>query len=232
MMPNHDAIVAIAKAIEPRLTDADDDRSSREIAEQIMLDLDAAGYTVKPKPKSRKAAPRREPFVANTGDPQIDDFMRRHHDPKWKPLPLPKSPGLPSIGMSEKLRDYTESTWASACEAARAEVARGEIPVAQITLAETIRVHRSPWTRRGNVYRSTEHDWRIERHSAIGENGWKLYDPDGNLVMPPKLAHGTRSDHFFRFDDAERMIPAKPRLDRVNIYRVGDAEHAAPTTIR
>lgn len=42
------------------------------------------------KVRARKPAAPVEVFAPNTGDRALDDFMRRHHDPKWKPLPLPK----------------------------------------------------------------------------------------------------------------------------------------------
>lgn len=40
--------------------------------------------------KSRAPRPAAEPFSPNTGNAAVDEFMRRKHDPKWKPLPLPR----------------------------------------------------------------------------------------------------------------------------------------------
>lgn len=42
-----------------------------------------------------RAAAKPEPFGPNTGDEKLDAFMRAHHDPKYKPLPLPKGAPFP-----------------------------------------------------------------------------------------------------------------------------------------
>lgn len=42
-----------------------------------------------------RATKRREPFAPNTGDRALDAFMLRKHDPKWRPLPLPKGQTFP-----------------------------------------------------------------------------------------------------------------------------------------
>lgn len=74
-------------------------RAASVFAEEILADLDAAGYVIRKKPATRSSAPRPrvEPFAPNTGNPAVDEFMRKHHDPKYKPAPLPKSPGLPAL---------------------------------------------------------------------------------------------------------------------------------------
>lgn len=66
------------------------------LARQILDALDRAGFTVKRKPKPRVSTPEIvEPFNPSTGDPALDEFMRAHHDPKYKPAPLPKGAPFP-----------------------------------------------------------------------------------------------------------------------------------------
>lgn len=106
--------------------------------------LDAA----KPVRATRARAPRpaAEPFSPNTGSAAVDEFMRRKHDPKYKPLPLPKAPGLPPL-RPLKLReaDAAEAAWNAACEKAREAVASGKPSKAETTLRELIAIHRNPW---------------------------------------------------------------------------------------
>lgn len=52
------------------------------------------------KVRAVKPAPEPEPFNPNTGDAALDEFMRAHHDPKYKPLPMPK--GAPFPGESPR----------------------------------------------------------------------------------------------------------------------------------
>lgn len=56
------------------------------IARQVINALEAAGYTIKakPKPRAAKAAEPVEVFAPDTGNPDLDDFMRRHHSPDWR----------------------------------------------------------------------------------------------------------------------------------------------------
>ncbi len=179
-----------------------------EAAERIAASLDQLGYVVKKKPAPRKPAPAREPFAPNTGDAQLDDFMRAHHDPKYKPLPLPKSPsGYVTGRLGEKAFDALQSSWTSACAARRGDSEEAAAMRAEDakTLAEVIRIHRSPWTRRGDVYTSSEHDFTVERvrdsKYSASYDGWELRDPSGNVVRS-----ATGDVKFYRFEDAERAI--------------------------
>ncbi len=49
---------------------------------------------------AKKVEPAPEPFNPATGNAELDEFMRAHHDPKYKPLPLPK--GAPFPGTSPR----------------------------------------------------------------------------------------------------------------------------------
>ncbi len=57
-----------------------------DLADEITEALEAAGYTIKAKPKRRAAKPAEpvEVFAPDTGNPDLDDFMRRHHSPDWR----------------------------------------------------------------------------------------------------------------------------------------------------
>lgn len=111
---------------------------------RIFEALDAA----KPVRATRARAPRpaADLFSPNTGNAAVDEFMRRKHDPKYKPLPLPKAPGLPPLRplkLSEA--DAAEAAWNAACEEAREAVASGKPSEAETTLRELIAIHRNPW---------------------------------------------------------------------------------------
>lgn len=111
-------------------------------------DLYAALDAAKPVRATKPRAPRPavEPFSPNTGDPAVDDFMRRKHNPKYKPLPLPRSPRLPPLRpMKVSEQDAAEAAWKSACEEARAVVANGKPSEAEATLRDLIAIHRNPW---------------------------------------------------------------------------------------
>ena len=87
-----------------------------------------------------------EPFTPNTGNPAVDAFMRRKHRPKWKPLPLPKSPGPPTLRpMKVSEQDAAEAAWKRACNEARDRVASGKPSDAERELRDLIAIHRSPW---------------------------------------------------------------------------------------
>ena len=45
----------------------------------LMSALDAAGYVVRKKPATRRTVAPVEAFAPNTGDPRVDNFMRKHH---------------------------------------------------------------------------------------------------------------------------------------------------------
>ena len=106
--------------------------------------LNAAKPVRATKPRATPAAV--EPFSPNTGDPAVDDFMRRKHNPKYKPLPLPKAPGLPPLRpMKVSEQDAAEAAWKSACDEARAVVASGKPSEAEATLRDLIAIHRTPW---------------------------------------------------------------------------------------
>ncbi len=54
------------------------------IARQIIDALEARGYTLRKKPAPRKPAAPAEVFAPNTGNPELDAFMRAHHRPDWE----------------------------------------------------------------------------------------------------------------------------------------------------
>ena len=109
----------------------------------LMSALDAAGYVVRKKPATRRTVAPVEPFAPNTGDPRVDDFMRRKHDPKHRPLPLPKAPGarpLPKWTVSDM--DEAERAWNAACAEAAESVAAGRPSDAEVELRTMIALHR------------------------------------------------------------------------------------------
>ncbi|MFM9469756.1 hypothetical protein ACKI1K_44025, partial [Streptomyces scabiei] len=73
--------------------------------------------------------------------------MRRHHDPKRKPLPLLKSPGLPTLRpMKVSEQDAAEKAWNRECNEARDRViAEGKTSDAEQHLRNQIAIHRNPW---------------------------------------------------------------------------------------
>lgn len=106
--------------------------------------LDAAKPARATKPRATRAAV--EPFTPNTGDPAVDAFMRRKHNPKYKPLPLPKSPGLPPLRpMKVSEQDAAEAAWKLAAEDAAKLVASGKPSEAEAALRDLIAIHRNPW---------------------------------------------------------------------------------------
>lgn len=52
-------------------------------------------YKVRAATKPRKPAKPVAPFNPSTGNAALDDFMRAHHDPNYKPAPLPKGKAFP-----------------------------------------------------------------------------------------------------------------------------------------
>ena len=103
--------------------------------------LDAAKPVRATKPRATLAAV--EPFSPNTGDPAVDDFMRRKHNPKYKPLPLPKSLGLPTLRpMKVSEQDAAEAAWKRECRDARETVASGKPSDAERELRGLIAIHR------------------------------------------------------------------------------------------
>ena len=106
--------------------------------------LNAAKPVRATKPRAPRAVA--EPFFTNTGNAAVDEFMRRKHNPKYKPRPLPKSPGLPPLRpMKVSEQDAAEAAWNSACDEARATVAVGNPSDAEATLRDLIAIHRNPW---------------------------------------------------------------------------------------
>ena len=83
----------------------------------LMSALDAAGYVVRKKPATRRTVAPVEAFAPNTGDPRVDDFMRKHHRHDWEahqrrafasrtgmiPMPSP-APGRPKRSMTQTER--------------------------------------------------------------------------------------------------------------------------------
>ena len=109
----------------------------------LMSALDAAGYVVRKKPATRRTVAPAEVFAPNTGDPWVDDFMRRKHDPKYRPLPLPKAPGArPLRPMKVSEQDAAERAWNAACAEAAEDVAAGRPSAAVVHLRDLIALHR------------------------------------------------------------------------------------------
>lgn len=131
--------------------------------------LDAAKLARATKPRATSATV--EPFSPNTGDPAVDAFMRRKHNPKYKPLPLPKSPGLPALRrMKVSEQDVAEAAWKKACDDARATVASGNPSDAERDLRELIALHRNPWRREATERPDSRTETRIftsPRHPGV-----------------------------------------------------------------
>lgn len=109
----------------------------------VVAALEAAGYVVRKKPATRRTVAPVEAFAPNTGDPRVDDFMRKHHDPKYKPLPLPKAPGLPPLRpMKVSEQDAAERDWKAECASAAADLAAGRPSRAENELRALIALHR------------------------------------------------------------------------------------------
>lgn len=173
---------------------------------EILAALDAA------KPVRRRAAAKpasapAEPYEPRSGDERVDAFMRAHHDPKYKPLPLPKSPGLPPLrAMKVSEQDAAERDWKRECERAAEAVAAGGRSDAEETLQTLIAIHRTPWRRRGDAYVSSEHGFTIARGTrqtralfggmTTDAPVWIVSDESGRPVGEP----------VFAWEDAERLI--------------------------
>ena len=111
---------------------------------RILEALDAAKPVRATKPRATPAAV--EPFSPNTGNPAVDEFMRRKHDPKWKPKAPKMSGGLPALRpMKVSEQDAAEADWNAACDEARATVASGKPSDAERELRGLIALHRNPW---------------------------------------------------------------------------------------
>lgn len=97
--------------------------------------------------------------------------MRRKHSPKWKHLPLPKAPGLPTLRpMKVSEQDAAEAAWKRACNEARDRVACGEPSDAEAALRDLIAVHRNPWSLEATErpdYRTETRIFTSPRHPGI-----------------------------------------------------------------
>jgi len=58
-------------------------RHADDLADEITAALEAAGYTIKAKPKPRKAAEPIEHLVPQ-GDTALDEFIAKHHHANWR----------------------------------------------------------------------------------------------------------------------------------------------------
>lgn len=127
--------------------------SSREaVAYQLAAAIDEIGYTIRKKPRSRKAAPSPvEVPVFDTGDARIDAFMRRHHKPGRKLPAMPTVPGTasPTIYRSEAGRKFAEEWWAAECALAAEEQHDEAFQAPEEVLHAVIALHRTPWHREG-----------------------------------------------------------------------------------
>ena len=74
-----------------------------EAAERIAAALDEAGYVIRRKPAPRKAAAPVEVYAPATGNPAIDEFMRRKHSPHYRPLPMPRVLGVSAPNGGKKV---------------------------------------------------------------------------------------------------------------------------------
>lgn len=140
--------------------------------EALALALSELGYVIKKAPKPRAATPRTaaEAFTPNTGDPKVDAFMRRKHNPKYRPLPLPKAPGMkPLRVMTVSEQDAAERAYRSEAKIAAEDIAQGKMPEAERTLRELIALHRNPWVRVGAQRDKGAHVtvYESERHRGI-----------------------------------------------------------------
>lgn len=57
---------------------------AEQLATELADALEARGLTVKKKPAPRKPAAPVEVFAPNTGDADLDEFMRKHHSSDWQ----------------------------------------------------------------------------------------------------------------------------------------------------
>lgn len=91
---------------------------AQQLAEELADALEARGYALRKKPASRKPAAPVEVFAPNTGNPELDAFMRAHHRPDWEArlkkacarnrggmmtMPAP-APGIPKKPMTQQER--------------------------------------------------------------------------------------------------------------------------------
>ena len=167
--------------------------------------LNAAKPVRATKPRAAPAAV--EPFSPNTGDPAIDAFMRRKHDPKYKPRPLPKSPGLPPLRpMKVSEQDAAEAAWNSACDEARATVADGKPSDAERKLRALIAQHRNPW----RLEATERPDWRTETRILTSAR------------HPGMAIHETTRDHSKTW----RVMAAGALSERIH-YAAAAAEREA-----
>lgn len=195
------ALSATAKIIRAAIDAAPMGPSLDEAAEALAVALDDAGYVIRKKPASRKPAAPVQVFAPNTGDAALDEFMRNHHDPKYRPAKMPTSPGMPSITIPAKQRDDIESAWTRACEQRKAnEEMRAED--AEI-LREVVALHRNPWHferidiysgESHRVYTSPRHPdieiWTRADRSALAQVyvGRKRITPPSGYAFAPREA--------------------------------------------
>ena len=126
-----------------------------DAARAVLDGLAAAGYVIsragapapahKPvKAPAKRATPRRvvEIFAPNTGDSALDEFMRKHHNPKWKPRALPKPRKLSRLSGARYAA--IESDWVRMCNTARGDIAAGRKSSAERLLREAAALHSIP----------------------------------------------------------------------------------------
>lgn len=153
-MPNSEILRVIAIATE---AGREAELGSRNIAESILVSLDAAGFAVRKKPAQRKATAPAEAFSPATGDAQLDDFMRRSHEKnkKRRKLALPRMAGLPALRpMKVSEQEAAERDWNRAVEVAAKHVQSGKPSEAETALRKLIEHHRPTFSRAGGGARS------------------------------------------------------------------------------
>ena len=57
---------------------------AQQLADELATALEIRGYAIRKKPAPRKPAAPAEVFAPNTGNPELDAFMRAHHRPDWQ----------------------------------------------------------------------------------------------------------------------------------------------------
>lgn len=65
--------------------------------EVIREHLPHVAESAKAKRATGKPTAPIEIFAPNTGDSTLDEFMRAHHDPRYRPLPMPKGAPWPGF---------------------------------------------------------------------------------------------------------------------------------------
>lgn len=85
-------------------------------AEELDVIAQAIGRTPKATAVRGSASSPADTFAPSTGIAELDDFMRRHHDPRWKPPALPRPGKVPALTPAQRTR--IEAQWNEAAKVA------------------------------------------------------------------------------------------------------------------